>query len=78
MTLGRWLPIVVWVSAVGGLYEELAKLLDTQFSCLLVLDNKIFREYLLFIMDRSEGGSKTNGKYPACPLQAFNKHLTAF
>lgn len=54
MTLGRWLPIVVWVSAVGGLYEELAKLLDTQFSCLLILDNKVFREYLLFIMDQVE------------------------
>lgn len=52
LTLGEWVPIVAWVPEVGGLCEEL--LLGTQLSCLLILDNTAFREYLFFTMDRVE------------------------
>lgn len=50
-TLGKWVFTVAWVSEVGGLYET-ALLLDTQFSFLLIWDNNMFREYLLFMRDQ--------------------------
>lgn len=55
MTSGKREPIVPWVSDIDGLMNLLGK----RFSCLLILDNKVFREYLLVIRDQVK--KKTRG-----------------
>lgn len=70
MALGKWVPIVAWVPEAGGLDEELAAPLGTQFSCLLILDYGSVQRILAFIMDQVE--MKITGLLKVTVVSIFN------